>query len=228
MQRISSIAVGLCCLWALLALPTGCGGGHKTYYEPSTTERFYTPHKIQIRPGLIRKPEFEICKQVTLLNVQTRQEMVPIGAYTHKWYANLHRWTDSAVGVTRQELQNRGVTVMGRAPKVLKLAVTEAELFWEFRKVGCRLNLQVITGDGYVIDFPTTSKSTDLYDACDSAMTKAVANMFDHDAVRDYLTCPEIPRDSDCDGVPDEFDACSDTPRGAPVDEKGCQIRTSK
>ncbi len=198
MQSILRIAVCLGFLCAVLAVPAGCGGkGHKIYYEPSYKDRFYTPEKIHIRPGLIQKPEFEICKQVTVLNVQPSQEQVLIGAYTHKWYANLHRWTDTAVGVTKQELRTREVAVTKRAPKVLKLAVTKAELFWEFWKVGCKLDLQVVTGDGYVINFDASSKSTDLYDACDSAMTRAVADMFDHDAVRDYLTCPD-PADSDC------------------------------
>src|SRR5262245_34002487 len=33
---------------------------------------------------------------------------------------------------------------------------------------------------------------------------------------------PPPPRDSDGDGVPDSADRCPDTPRGTPVDEKGC------
>lgn len=202
MPSISRMPFCLGFLCALLAMTAGCGGGgHKIYYEPSYKDRFYTPEKIHIQPGLIQKPEFEICKEVTVLNVQPSQEQVFIGAYTHKWYANLHRWTDTAVRVTNHELRNREVAVTKRAPKVLRLAVTKAELFWEFWKVGCRLNLQVITGDGYVINFDTSRKSTDLYDACDSAMTRAVADMFDHDAVRDYLTCPGIPED-DCSPCP--------------------------
>ena len=201
MQRNFRIASCLCCLLILSAVPAGCGGGHKNYYDPSYTERFYTPEKIHIRPGLIQKPEFEICKEVTVLNIQGRDEMVPIGAYTHKWYGNFHQWTDAAVGVARMELENRGVVLTARAPKVLRLAVIKAELFWEFRQVECRLNLQVITGDGYVINFDASSKSTDLYDACDSAVTRAVADMFDHDAVRDYLTCPEMTED-DCRPCP--------------------------
>ena len=216
----------------VLILPFGCG--HRIYYEPDYTNRFYVPRQIPINPGMIQKPGFDICEIVNIVNAQINAENVPLracnqeynnlGAYTHKWWGNLHLWTDTAVGVLKTELEKRGVTVTKRAPKTLKLSITRVCLFWAFHDVGCPLSLSVQTGDGYIRKFEVSNKSIDLYDSCDGAITRAVAAMFDDDNIRNYLTCPKAPKDSDCDRVPDEIDECPGTPEGVKVDSRGCPL----
>jgi len=216
----------------VLILPFGCG--HRIYYKPDYTNRFYVPRQIPIKPGMILKPGFDICERVNIVNAQIDTENVPLracdqkynnlGAYTHKWWGNLHLWTDTAVGVLKTELTKRGVTVTKGAPKILKLSITRVCLFWAFHDVGCPLNLRVQTGDGYIRNFEVSNKSIDLYDSCDGAVTRAVAAMFDDDNIRSYLTCPKAPKDSDCDGVPDEIDECPETPQGVEVDTRGCPL----
>ena len=145
-------------------------------------------------------------------------------AYTHKWWGNLKMWTDTAVGLTKSELEKREVAVIEGLSKTLKLSITRANLVWKFRVVECMLNLNVETGDGYAVNFEVTNASTDLYDSCDGAVTKAVAAMFCDDGIRNYLRSPVVMEDSDCDGVPDYLDECPGTPVGVQVDSKGCPL----
>ncbi len=220
--RLSQVVILL-----ILIIPSGCGDrGHRIFYEPDYTNRYYVPKQIPIKTNMILKPEFEICKMVTIMNTQEDARKIPIGAYTHQWWGNLHMWTETAVGVLKNELEKRGVTVTEDAPKILKLSITNANLFWGFDVVGCTLNLQVETGDEYKVTFEETNKSTDLYDSCDGAVTRAVAAMFDDNRMRSYLTCPVVLKDSDGDGVPDDRDECPGTPEGIEVDSKGCPLDT--
>jgi len=216
----------LCRIGILLVLIlTGCG--YRYYFEPAIIDnagRFYTPKEIPIKPGMFLKPEFDIVNEVALVNTQTDIFQHPLGEYTHTWTGNLRLWTDTAIAVLKTELEKKDVTVREDAGKMLMLAVTHAKLFWGFRVVECTLTLQVATRDGYIATFEVTTKSKDLHDSCDSAITKAVAKMFDDDKIRKYLRAPEGPKDTDCDGVYDDKDECPGTPPGVEVDEKGCPL----
>lgn len=226
----------------------GCFGGHKIYYEPDYTERFYVPKPIPVKSEMLSEPVSYPCKEVTLINNHTPsaevslspcdQTFEQIGAYTHKWRANLRLWTETSLGVSRTELIRRGVKVTDNAPKVLKLSLNRACLRWAFRDVGCFVDLKVETGDGYVAHFEIDNRSIDIHDSCDGAITRAVAAMFNDTEIRAYLTCPpppspppaaappvkSAPLDSDGDGVTDDKDRCPGTPKGAKVDEWGCWI----
>ena len=223
----------------LLIISIGCAGSYK--------DRFYVPKQIPIQPGMILKPGFEICKEVTIINTQTNK-IKYTGYYTHKWTANLQWWTETAMGVLKTELEKRGVLVtvgvneeqtsglftslFGRKQviddnkKILKLSITYADLFWKFKNTGCTLNLNVETGDGYTASFEKTDVSTDIYDSCDSAVTKAVAALFNDDKILGYLARPLSSKDTDCDGVSDDRDKCPGTPKGVKVDMEGCPLDT--
>ena len=235
MSKTILFRLGMIMVMALFLIPSGCGGeGHRIYYKPDYTNRFYVPQPILIKPGMVRKPEFEICKFITIINAQTDTGKTPLGtcvqkytnlgAYTHKWSGNLRLWTDTAVTVLKAELKRRGVTVTARAPKVLRLTITRACLFWGFNVVGCPINLRVDTGNGYTKNFEIDNRSIDLYDSCDGAVAKAVAAMLNDEYIRSYLTCPSVKDDSDCDTVIDEIDKCPGTPRGVRVDADGCPL----
>lgn len=239
--------------------PYGCSSGHQTYYQPPYTERFYIPRQIPITPGMILKPEFNICKDIMVMNAQAdagntplpacTQNYDPLGAYTHLWSGNLKMWTDTACGVTKAELKNRGVKISQNIGKKLTLSISSACLSWGFRTIGCTLNLRVETGDGHISQFQVTNEAINLYDSCDGAVTKAVAAMFNDTYIRTYLTCPiperlpkkkpvtppvapaaekpaisEGPADTDEDGVPDYRDECPGTPKSAVVDVRGCWV----
>ena len=130
----------------------------------------------------------------------------------------------SSLCMLKSDLARKGIIIIEGPPKVLKLSITRANLVWKFRTVECNLNLNVETGDGYTVNFEETNSSTDLYDSCDGAVTKAVAAMFNNDSIRYYLTYPSDLIDSDCDGVPDYIDECPNTPFGVKVDSRGCPL----
>jgi outer membrane protein OmpA-like peptidoglycan-associated protein len=374
-------------------LSWGCD--HKTYYETDASDRFYTPQKIPIKPGMIRPPDFNVTKTVTLINAQMNADWALLGAFTHPWRGNLRMWTDTAVGLATNELKKRGVSVTdelplilrltitpdeqasaltgfvarqcpldtdrdgvpdyldkcpgtpqdvavdslgcpmdtdrdslpdyrdhcptlpqgfridnmrfgeegccmiedvpkhmsgpreiymvssrpantvmdlfkselerkgidadrddwnmlrfcapvsewtdkfksiqtalekedihltARMPRILQLAITDASLNWKTREIGCALNLRVVSGDGDVLDFRGTNYAIDLHDSCDGAVTKQVAAMFNNVRIRNYLAAATEPKDSDCDGVPDEIDECPGTPLGVAVDARGCPL----
>lgn len=210
----------------MLIIPCGCG--HRYFYKPDSANRYYVPEQIPIKPGTILKPEFNLCKAVNIINVQTNTDNILIGAYTHKWRANLGIWTDTAVGLAQNELKKRGVSITVDAPKILRLSITSAKLDWRFRFVGCELILNVETGNGDVIWIKESNSSIDLFDSCDGAVTKAVTAMFNDDKILRYLAAPVKPKDSDCDGVPDNVDECPETPLRVMVDSKGCPLDTDR
>ncbi|MBN2398563.1 MAG: thrombospondin type 3 repeat-containing protein, partial [Deltaproteobacteria bacterium] len=190
----------------------------------ATSGRFYVPKPVPIKPGTVLKPDYNIVCSVNIINNQTDSRWVHIGDYTHTWSANLLMWTDTAVELLEDELVKRGVIISERSPKILKLSITRAQLFWGFDAIGCILNLNVITGDGYTVNIEETSAAKDLYETCDTAVSNAVAQMFQDRGIQDYLTTSKIFRDSDGDGVPNDTDECPDTPEGVKVDERGCPL----
>ncbi len=190
----------------------------------ATSGRFYVPKPVPIKPGTVLKPDYNIVCSVNIINNQTNSQWVHIGDYTHEWSANLLMWTDTAVELLTDELTKRGVIISERSPKTLKLSITGVKLFWGFDAIGCTLNLNVITGDGYTVNIEETSAAKDLYETCDTTVSNAVAQMFQDRGIQDYLTTSKIFRDSDGDGVPNEIDECPDTPEGVKVDERGCPL----
>lgn len=212
-------------MFCVLLFCWGCYG-HHIYYEPDYYNRYYVPRQTPVKPEMIQKPAFHICPQATLVNVQDDGRRIFIGAYTHKWWGNLNKWTESAVGVLRKELESRKVEIVEKAPKVIRLSITHANLAWRFWAVECTIKLEAHTGDGYTVHVDSLGKSVDLYDACDASVTRAIAQLLDNDHIRSYLTCPvECPEpeiDSDCDGVLDQDDQCPGTPLKFKADEKGC------
>lgn len=210
----------------LLLLLAGSGCRHDTFYQPPYTDRFYVPRQDPLGFGSVEAPDFQIEGPVSLTNAQESEERVLIGAYTHKWWANLHLWTEQALGVAKKEIDKRTSSKKAAAPKVLKVSIEKAEIAWNFRWIACALTLSVQAGNGYSTTCAVTHESMDLYESCDGALARAVACMLNDPGVRAYLAPLSTSRvpDSDCDGVPDDRDACPDTPRGVKVDERGCPL----
>ncbi len=134
-------------------------------------------------------------------------------------------WTARLESI-QKALEKKGVRITREMPKILQLSIADAALTWEPTVIGCRLNLRVITGDGDILDFHGTNYAIDLDDSCDGAATREVTAMFNNNRIRTYLAAPMEPKDSDCDGVPDEIDKCPGTPLGVKVDSKGCPLDT--
>ena len=117
------------------------------------------------------------------------------------------------------ELGRRGVKLIDGPPRIFRLSITWAELFWTFHDVGCRLNLAVETNDARMKNYAVSTLALDLYTSCDEAVSKAVSRMFMKE---------RIIVDTDIDLVPDLRDECPDTPNGVAVDKVGCPLDTDK
>ncbi len=114
-------------------------------------------------------------------------------------------------------LGQRGVQLIEGPPRIFRLSVTRAEVFWTFHDVGCRLNLSVLTNDSRLKNFSVSVLAPELYTSCDEAVSKAVSGMFMKE---------RIIVDTDMDMIPDERDQCPGTPKDVAVDNVGCPLDT--
>ena len=169
-----------------------------------------------------------------------------MGLNVFTFSATTGQW-NGTLDLLKMELGKRDIMLVDGPPRILRLSITFAKLFWTFYDVGCNLNLEVQTGDDRVKNYKVSALSPELYNSCDEAVSKAVSGMFipkrpvkdtDKDGVTDCRDkCPETPKgvavdtrgcplDTDKDGVPDYRDQCPNTPEKAPVGDEGCPLDT--
>ena len=153
--------------------------------------RHYVPKQYPLKPGMA--PEFSGSNAITVVNAQSspgkagKEEFLgSVGAVT--WRGDLQKWTDTAVGLLKTELEKRGFNVTENAPKKLKLTITRANIYQGFAAIRSILYLKVETGDGYSREFEGNNASPwTLYRACDGAVTRAVGAMLNDDKILSYL-----------------------------------------
>lgn len=153
--------------------------------------RHYVPSQYPLKPGMV--PDFSGSQAVTIVNAQTsagkggNEELLgSIGACT--WMGDLQKWTDTAVGLLKTELEKRGFNVTEGQHRELRLAITRANVYQGAFQIRCILYLKVETGDGYTNEFVGNNASGwTLYRACDGAITRAVGAMLNDDTILAYL-----------------------------------------
>jgi hypothetical protein len=100
----------------------------------------------------------------------------------------MQKWTDTAAGLLKSELEKRGFDVTQGSPKEIKLTVLRANLYWGFAAIRCILFLKVETSDGYTHEYEGNNASGwTLYRACDGAVTRAIAAMLEDKVILAYL-----------------------------------------
>jgi len=138
--------------------------------------------------------DFSSTSSISLENVQTSTEDVLFATMgPHKFFANLQRWTESAITLTRQELAKRGMKVEENAAKILKLSINSVKTTpytWVFR---CETTLKVETGDGYTRTYLGQSDISAwvyhiAYVTADNSVTQAVSEMLEDPQITNYLT----------------------------------------
>lgn len=247
----------------VITIMIGCGGyaGHQskgsivTYdneckpipFSPVThKDRFYVPAPIPLKEGMVTHSK-DLVEQAALINIQKHLKLF-IGDYTHEWWADLWMWTDAARRLFQLELEKRDVEITDAATKRLNIRVTCARVIWQFHLIRCIMHIEVETGDGNIVDFTVNYATTTLYDACNGAVTCAIADILNNPIIITYLSAGDSdfvgvddkkdkhldtpqsasadmdrgPSDSDGDGIADDKDRCPDTPRGVEVDVTGC------
>ena len=159
-----------------------------------TPDRFYIPKAQPISAKNVLNPEFKTERYISLENRASDEDMF-IGAYTHDWWANYHRWTDAAIEMLQSELMNRGKIVNVNAATVFALGICTnsagditGTLYTDLKKTGCPLDTD---HDGIL----------DANDQCPETPEGIAVN---------YKGCPP---DTDGDGVPDYKDQCAGQPK---------------
>ena len=172
-------------LFTLISV-SGCAG---------TPDRFYVPTAQHISAKETLNPDFRTYNYVNLVN-QAEDKDIFIGAYTHDWWANYHRWTEAAMETLRIELENRGKTVNINAATVFALGICTdsagnitGTLYTDLRKTGC----------------PLDTDQDGILDASDKCPETPEGISVDRKG---------CPLDSDGDGAPDYKDQCAGKPKG--------------
>lgn len=126
---------------------------------------------------------------VNVINAQDSTGEELIGQFGfHKYLANLHEWTDTAIKVLETELHDRNIMTTTEAAKMLKLAITDVNFYQGAFSIRCKLDLKVETGDGDTMEFTGDNNSPwTLYRACGGAVVRAVAAMLNHPNILYYL-----------------------------------------
>jgi len=138
--------------------------------------------------------DFSSTSSISLVNVQTSTEDILFATNgPHKFYANLQRWTEAAIGLTRQELVKRGMKVEEHATKTLKLSIDSIKTKPDGSAMRCYTTLKVETGNGYARTYLGSSRIVApiyavFYSMADNSVTGAVAEMLKDSQIINYLT----------------------------------------
>jgi hypothetical protein len=138
--------------------------------------------------------DFSSTSSISFVNVQTSTEDILFAKNgPHKFFANLQRWTEAAIDLTRQELVKRGMKVEEHATKTLKLSIDSAKTKPDGSAVRCYTTLKAETGGGYARTYLGSSRIVGpfygvFYLMADNSVTGAVAEMLKDPQIVNYLT----------------------------------------
>lgn len=131
------------------------------------------------------------CPGINLINDQPRTDKVMIGSAGagRDVYANFHQWTEAAIKVLGKEFQQRNIVVSNSSSKILRIAVTKAELSltgggWGFK---CMVWVQVTTGDNQTFEFNGERGSYKYTKVSNAGITEALSNMLRDSRIQAYL-----------------------------------------
>ena len=150
----------------------------------------YVPKPGSIDPVII--PEIRDNQTVTLINAQPSSEIIQIGSagMGRSLEADYQQWTDRAIKVMVKVFKKKGIGVSDGSPKVLKLAITDAQFVsaaagWGFE---CTVNLNAETGEGEKFDFVGQRKDWKYVGSCNKAFTEVVSKLLSDENIQGYLS----------------------------------------
>ena len=103
------------------------------------------------------------------------------------------KWTEAAIALLSEQLEQRGAEVTEDAPLHINLEivrvtrVTVASWLTLASPEGCEVVMQVESGDGYVNNYSVNAAAYFWQKACDKGVTSAVVNLLNDPKVRAYL-----------------------------------------
>ena len=133
--------------------------------------------------------EFVSTKSITIVNDQPfADDVLFLSARGHDHYGNFQKWTEIAIVITKRELTKRGMNVVNKSPKLLKMAIMSAEGSMGFWQAFCEISLKVETGNGYVNTyFAKAGSPATIYRPVDGAVMRVVAVMLRDQKIIRYL-----------------------------------------
>lgn len=153
----------------------------------------YVPAMYPLKDGMT--PAFTGNSSITLINDQESlgKNRKPdfIGRVVNTdYYADLKKWTATAISLTKSELEKRGFRVEDKQDKSLKFCISSTTLDHAFFQIRVIVYLIVETGDGYINEFigNNASRWSSPYIACDGAITRAVGEMLSDETILAYIT----------------------------------------
>ena len=164
------------------------------------SDRFYDPEFHSLYLDQIK--EFQPCGTLVLQNCQ-QHSLVFLGEYNHQWFGDPRLWTAGVQRILEREWNRRyGLAEDGSCHRILRLKVTDMQLFWQTRKIECRVTLEVRTGSGETYNFTVHHVANDLYGSCNMALGRSATAVFNEPEIRKYLTggcesgCGEVKKES--------------------------------
>lgn len=157
---------------AVVICVAGCGS---TYYQPNA-----------LPVGGIKA--FSAKGSIALVNGQPSRDTVPFSSTLH---ANLNAWTDVAVGMTENELLQRGLTVSKEAAKSLTISITSAKTTIPFMRVSSQIEMYVRTSSGYTATYTGKEVSAftgDPMRQMDAALANVVAELLNDPEIVSFLS----------------------------------------
>lgn len=133
--------------------------------------------------------EFSSNNTISLVNAQSSTEDVLFASRgAHKFYGNFKKWTDTAIEISKRELNERGMNIEDDSQKSLKLSIETVNATFGFWVLRCEVTLKVETSDGYVKSYLGDNRSpASLYRAADGAVMRAVTEMLRDEKIVTYL-----------------------------------------
>ena len=106
----------------------------------------------------------------------------------HKLNGNFYEWTEQAIDLTKQELEQRGGIVKAESEKKLYLSFSADEVELGSFRFNCKGNLSVKTNTGFESNYYVQNRTPgSVHRACGGAITLSVIELLNDTKFREFL-----------------------------------------
>lgn len=145
----------------------------------------YNVHPLPMKEGMVKN--FESQFPINIINTQDAGVIKIDGGMGDK--VNLHKTTDAAIALFREELGKRGVEFKEDSGRSLSVSIDDIHVRLGFWMSRCIAFLSVETGDGFKGSFSHYDLSGIAPNiACNFAVTKVVAAALNDQNIHNYIT----------------------------------------
>lgn len=147
----------------------------------------YKAEPNPMKVGMVE--QFQSNATIQIINSQTSEDsqMENVGGgMTFK--INPKELTDSAIELLKEELEKNGIETNNSSPKILNLSLDKLYMGNYIMAAGCTVTITVETNSGISKIFKRQNTSSlGIWNACDFAITKVVANIINDPEIRYFI-----------------------------------------